>query len=157
MTAQELDQKKKRDAAIRSEIARRKAQGASGSHCESEYKTNANVCVDITDGEINCNKDFSGSYYTDCEVELEYEVRTDYSGRAYLDVAVECEVEIEYKSRSSYVPQSDSDREDESHDLFAHDSESNTLEFDFSFSSFQEITSVKISDASCEVTRVDLY
>jgi hypothetical protein len=138
-------------------MQRRKALGVSGDDCEAEYKTNAEVCVEITSGDISCNKSYSGEFYRDCDVTLGYEVSTDYSGGAYLDVEVECTVGIEYKGRQTYSTRSDSSSQDESHSLYAHESDSESLNFNFSFSSFQEITSAKISSATCEIDSVDLY
>jgi hypothetical protein len=157
MTAQEIQKQRELEKAVRAEVQRRRALGVSGDDCDTEYKTNATVCVEITDASIECNESYAGNYYQDCDLEIEYEVKTDYSGGAYLDVDVECEVEIEYKGRSSYVTQSDSDSQDESHSLYAHGSESETLQFNFGFTSYQEVTNVKIGSASCEIGSVDLY
>lgn len=139
------------------EMMRRKAQGVSGDDCESEYKTNAEVCVEITGGDLDCSEDYSGSYYRDCDVTLSYELKTDYTGGAYLDVEVECTVEIEYKGRNTYSTQSDSSYDDESHSLYAQGSESETMYFSFSFSSYQEIIGAQLSFAECEIESVDLY
>lgn len=157
MTAQELKNQKELEKAVLAEMQRRRAAGVSGDDCESEYKTNASVCVEITGGRIDCNADFAGTYYQDCDVEIDYDVETDYSGGAYLDVDVECEAEIEYKGRGIYTVEADSDRQDESHNLYAHGRESETLRFNFSFGPYQEVTSAKISSANCEVGSVDLY
>ncbi|WP_417438865.1 hypothetical protein [Idiomarina sp.] len=157
MTQQELQRQIELEKAAIAEMQRRRAQGVSGDDCDTEYKTNAEVCVEITGGDIDCNESYSGNYYNDCDVSLNYEVNTDYSGGAYLDVEVECTVEIEYKGRNTYSTQSDSSYGDESHDLYAHDSDSETLNFNFSFGSYQEVTSAKISSAECEIDSVDLY
>ncbi len=157
MTEQEFQRQMELEKAAIAEMQRRRAQGVSGDDCDTEYKTNAEVCVEITGGDIDCNESYSGNYYNDCDVSLNYEVSTDYSGGAYLDVEVECTVEIEYKGRNTYSTQSDSSYEDESHDLYAHDSGRETLTFNFSFGSYQEITSAKISSAVCEIDSVDMY
>ena len=157
MTAAEIQRQKERAAAIALELQKRRAQGVSGDDCETEYKTNAEVCVEITGGDIDCNENYSGNYYNDCDVSLSYDVNTDYGGGAYLDVEVECTVEVEYKGRNTYSTQSDSSRDDESHSLYAHGSDSETLNFNFSFSSYQEIISAKISGAECEIDSVDMY
>ena len=138
-------------------MQRRKAQGVSGDDCETEYKTNAEVCVKITGGDLDCNESYSGNYYRDCDVTLSYDIQTDYQGGAYLDVEVECRVEIEYKGRQIYSTQSDSSNQDESHSLYAHGSDSETMSFNFSFNSYKEITSVKISSAKCEIESVNMY
>jgi hypothetical protein len=115
------------------------------------------VCVKITNVDLHCNKSFMGNYYGDCDATLSYNVETDYSGGSYLDVEVECTIEIEYKGRQTYFTQSDSDRTDESHTLYAYGSDSETKSFNFSFSPFTEVYSVKISSARCEIERVDLW
>lgn len=157
MTAKDIQKQKELQERILAEMMRRKAQGVSGDDCESEYKTNAEVCVEITGGGLDCSEDYSGNHYRDCDLTLSYEVQTDYSGGAYLDVEVECTVEIEYKGRNTYSTQSDSSYDDESYSLYAQGSESDTMYFNFSFSSYQEITSAKISSAECEIESVDLY
>ena len=147
MTKAELQKQKELEQVILNKIKRRRFQGVSGDDCETEYKTNAEVCVRITGVDLDCEESFSGNYYSDCDVNLAYEVETDYRGGSYLDVDVECTVEIEYKGREIYITQSDSSNQDESHTLYAHGSDSETMNFNFSFSSFQEITNVKISSA----------
>ncbi len=157
MTPQEIRKQKEVEQAVRIEMERRRLQGVSGDDCETEYKTGAEVCVVITGVDLDCNESYTGDYYRDCDVTLSYEVQTDYKGGSYIEVEVKCAVEIEYKGRQTYMTQSDSSYEDESHSLYAHGSESGTMSFNFSFSSFKEITNVKISSAECEIESVDLY
>ena len=157
MTPQEIRKQKEVEQAVRNEIERRRLQGVSGDDCETEFKTGAEVCVVITGVDLDCNESYTGDYYRDCDVTLSYEVQTDYKGGSYIEVEVECTVEIEYKGRQIYTTQSDSSYEDESHSLYAHGSESGAISFNFSFSSFKEITNVKISSAECEIESVDLY
>jgi len=156
MTKEELKKQKELEQAILREIQRRKTQGVSGDDCETEYKTNTDVCVEISGGDLDCNKSYAGDYYRDCDVALEYDVETNYQGGSYLDVEIECTVEIEYKGRQIYSSRSDSSSEDESHTLYAHGSESEAMNFNFSFSSYKEVTSVKISSAECEIESVYL-
>lgn len=156
MTKKELQKQKELEQAILMEIQRRKLQGVTGDDCETEYKTNAEVCVEITGVDIDCNEGFAGKYYNDCDVTVSYDIETDYRGGSYLDVEVECRVEIEYKGRGTYITQSDSSYRDESYTLYAYGSESDSMSFNFSFSSFSEIISVKISSASCEIESVEL-
>ncbi|HEY6773064.1 MAG TPA: hypothetical protein VI140_03755, partial [Oxalicibacterium sp.] len=109
------------------------------------------------DTTLDCNEDYSGNNYRDCEANLSYEVKTDYAGRAYLDVDVGCELEIEYRGRQTYTSQSDSDSENSSHSLYAYGRDKKSIDFSFSFNSFQEITKVKISEAVCKIRSVNLY
>jgi len=157
MTPQEIKKQKEVEKAFKLEMERRKRQGVSGDDCETEYKTGAEVCIEITGVDIDCNESYAGNYYRDCDVTLDYEIQTDYKGGAYIDVEVECTVEIEYKGRETYTTQSDSGYENRTHSLYAHGSESGSMNFNFSFSSYNEITKVKISSAECEINSVDLY
>ena len=157
VSGQDIQKQRELEQAIIKEIQRRKLQGVSGDDCETEYKTNAEVCVEITSVNLDCNESFAGHYYSDCDATIYYEVETDYQGGSYLDVEIECRVEIEYKGRNTYITQSDSDYQDESHSLYAYGNESDSMSFNFSFSSFNEITSVKIIWAECEIDSVELY
>ena len=135
----------------------RVTSGAGDDDCETEYKTNAEVCVEVSDASIDCRKDYSGEYYRSCEVIVEYEVTTNYSGGAYLDADIECQVDIRDSGRGTYSWRSDSSTQDENHSLYAHGSDSESLTFDFSFSSFDEVTQVKIDSVTCEVDSVNLW
>ena len=157
MTADEIKKQQERLKKIAIEMQRRRAQGVSGDDCDTEYKTNAEVCVEITGGDLDCNESYSGNYYRDCDLSLNYDVQTNYQGGAYLDVEIECTVEIEYKGRQTYSTQSDSSSQDESFSLYAHGSDDGTMSFNFSFSSYKEVTSAKISSANCEVESINLW
>jgi hypothetical protein len=130
---------------------------SSSSHCETEHKTGAEVCMGVSNADLDCNKSFSGNYYRDCEVELSYQLTTDYNGGSYLDVDVSCEVEISYRGRKGYISSSDSDSETQSHSLFANDSESASMDFDFSFMSSKEVYKVEIESAECQIDSVNLW
>ena len=157
MTPQEVKKQRELEAAIAAEVKRRRGQGVNGDDCEVEYKTNAEVCVEIVDRGLDCNENYEGNYYRDCDATIRYEVNTSYSGGAYIDVDIECSVEIEYKGRNSYSMQSDYASDGESHSLYAHGSDDNSIILNFSFSSYREVTSVRISYAKCEVGDVNLY
>lgn len=134
----------------------KRTRNVSGDDCDSESETGAEVCVRATNASLDCQKSFAGEYYSGCEATLEYEVETDYDGDSYLDVGVECKVEITYSGRNTFVTQDDSDSQDDSHDLYAGDSDSGSMSFDFSFSSFQEVTRARIESATCEIDDVYL-
>lgn len=126
------------------------------SSCESEYQSGAEVCIEVTDADIDCDENYSDNYYNGCEVEIDYGLETDYRGQSSLNVDIECEAEISYKSRSSYNS-SGSDSETESHSLYAGGSDYNTIEVDFSFSSYKEVYSVELDSAECEIESVNLW
>lgn len=126
----------------------------SGDNCEYEYDTGAQVCVTATDVSLNCRESYDGTYYRSCEVEVEYDVSTDYEGDDYLDVDVECEVELKYKKRNGYSWSYDTESESENHSLYSYGSDSSDVELDFSFSSYSEVINVKIDKVECDISSV---
>lgn len=42
-----------------------------GDDCDTEYKTNADVCVKISDVNLDCRKNYSDEYYRSCEVTVQ--------------------------------------------------------------------------------------
>jgi hypothetical protein len=126
-------------------------------NCETEDKTGAEVCVTVTRASIDCNKAIFGEYYEDCDVRVNYELTTNYAGRGYLDVDMECKVEIEYSGRDIIFESSESGRKDSSRDLYANNSTSESMRFNFSFSPFEKPTRVRIQRAACEIDSMDLY
>ena len=157
MTQKELAQQRKIQQEIAKKIQQRRLKRVSGDHCETEYRTNAEVCVKVMDASLDCNKSMLGEYYNDCDVSLDYIIETDYRGGSYLDVNVSCNVDIEYKGRKTYISQTDSSSEEESHSIYAYGSDSNTLDFNYGFSSFDEVLNVKVTSYSCEIQSVDLW
>ena len=131
--------------------------GGGGEDCETEYKTDAEVCVEVSNTSLDCSKDHSREYFRGCEVQLEYEISTDYSGGAYLDVDIECTVDIRYRRQGFSSWRSDSLSQNSNHSLFAHSSDWENLNFDFSFSSSREVTNVEVESASCEIYDVNLW
>lgn len=157
MTSKEVAKQLAIEKKIREKILHRKAKGVSGEDCDTEYKTNAQVCINVTNVSLNCNKSYAGEYYNDCDVSVSYNLETDYRGGAYLDVNINCSVEINYSGKEMLLTQSDSDNSSENHSLYAHDSSGNSMDFNFSFSSFYEVTRVKVNSCSCKIESVDLY
>jgi len=45
--------------------------GTVGDDCDTEYKTNADVCVKISDVNLDCRKNYSDEYYRSCEVTVQ--------------------------------------------------------------------------------------
>nr|WP_102439579.1 hypothetical protein [Shewanella sp. 10N.286.48.B5]PMH85914.1 hypothetical protein BCU57_12825 [Shewanella sp. 10N.286.48.B5] len=153
MTPQEVQEQAELKKAYLADIKKREARG----FCETEYKTGAEVCIKPISTDLDCNENYSGNYYDSCEVSLTYKYETDYRGSAYLDLNVECEVEVEYEGKNTYGLRSDSDSERSSHSLYADDFGRKDIVFDFSFSYFDEVNNVKISDATCKISSVDMY
>ena len=137
-------------------IAAMERSVASGDDCETEYKTNAAVCVSVIGANLDCDEDYSGDYYDDCSVSLDYRVETDYAGGASLSAYVDCSAGIEYRGRNSYFSKSDYNSTSRSHDMYANDRDGGTVYFDFSFGYYEEVSRVQISSVECEVDSVDL-
>jgi len=113
--------------------------------------------VSVEDASIDCDKRYREEYYRSCEVEIEYELSTDYEGGSTLNVEVECEVEISYTGSNTYSRRSDSDSDSQDHSLWSGGWESDTMELDFSFSSYLEVARVGIEDVRCEISSVSLW
>jgi hypothetical protein len=125
--------------------------------CETEYKTNAQVCINLSDKRLDCDKSFDGDSYESCEVTIDYDVSTDYNGGSYLDAGVECEASIEYTGPEMYSWRSDSSTQDNNFSLYAHGSQSDSSTFDFSFSTFEKVTRAKIDAVHCTINSVNMW
>lgn len=131
--------------------------GRSSGNCETEFKTNAEVCVESVRASLDCDKNFEGDSYTSCDVQVRYDIETTYSGGSYLDVDLSCRVEIEYTGPGMYRWSSDYSSQSDSFSLFAYGSESGSMSFDFSFGAFEKVTRVKVGSAHCEIESVNLW
>jgi hypothetical protein len=129
---------------------------SSSGTCETEYQSGAEVCLEISDAELKCNESYTGDYYRDCEVEIDYELTTDYRGQSSISVDIECEAEISFKARQSYNS-SESDDESESHTLDANDSDYGSVDIEFSFSSYKEVYKVELESVECEIEDMNLW
>jgi len=156
MTQEEVRILEAREKAVLSAIAARRARLAAGNSCETESRSGAEVCLSLVNVVLDCDKNSYSNYYNSCEATITYELDTNYKGRSYLDVEVECRVDIEYSGRGFSSLRSDSQRKDESTSLHAGGSESETLRFDFLFSSYEQVTRAVISSYKCEIDDVEL-
>lgn len=139
---------------IRREMQRRQAMGARGEHCDSEYSSGANVCVTVKRAELDCSESYDRSHYDSCQADISLYIETDYRGRGYIDGRVKCEVTVAATGARGYES-SESNEERWNFSLYANDSATKTIEVDFSFSSYDKVRKVRISDVSCRVR--DLY
>lgn len=121
-----------------------------GSTCETEHRSGAEVCVEVTDTDLDCEESYSGDYYSDCEVQVEYDVTTDYQGQTGISVEVECEAAVSYEARGSY-DSSESEDDYYSHTLYANGSDYGSFELDFSFLAYKEVYSVDLESAECSI------
>lgn len=129
---------------------------AYGSECDSEYRSGAEVCLNVSDVSVDCDESYSGDYYRDCEVEIDYRLSTDYRGQSQIEVEVDCEARVGYKARSG-VNSSESDSDSDSFDLYAGDSAFESMTLDVSFPMYKEVYSVELESADCEIDDLMLY
>ena len=130
--------------------------GVAGAICETEYDTGAEVCLTVTNTDFDCNESYAGNYYSECELEVDYELQTDYRGNSSLDVNVECDAEVSYKARESYDSY-ESEYDSSNHSLYSNSSDYGSIDLDFSFSSYQEVYEVEVDSVDCEISSVELY
>lgn len=156
LSEREIQQREELARIIAQRQAELRSRGASGQSCQTEYETGARVCLSVSVADLDCDEDIYGDYYDDCEVEVDYSLETDYRGSSSINVDVECEAEISYES-NSYLSKSDDENFSESHSLSSYDSTYNQADFDFSFSSLEEVYSVELDDAWCEIQDTYLY
>lgn len=128
---------------------------ATGDDCKKERKSGAKVCLEVTDADFECDENYSGDYYDSCEIEIDYEIRSDYRGESRIAVDIECEGRVSYKARESYNS-SDSESESESHYLRANRTISDSMELEFSYSYYQEVYSAEVDSLECELDSVRL-
>jgi hypothetical protein len=153
MTIEEIAQEAQKEKELAEYIRQRRARFASSKNCEIEDKTGAQVCVSAVNAELDCDKYVGGETFSSCEAEVEYEITTDYKGRSSLSVDVKCEAGIKYLGGYSG---SSSEYKRNSHSLYRDGSDPGRARVDFSFSSYQEITSVKISDVLCKIDSLSI-
>ena len=127
-----------------------------GDDCRTEYDTESRFCISATDASLDCQESYGRSHYQSCEVEIEYEIRTDFEGEDSFSISIECEAEVGYRSDGSHWS-SDSEDESESHMFYSSYAISGEVDVDFSFSSYQEITQVRLDSVECEITNVLHY
>lgn len=151
MTAEELKAYRERMARLVEMATQRAAKG----DCETESQSGAEVCLSITNTYFDCDKSFEGTSYSSCSLSISYQVSTDYKGQSSLDVDVECKASIDTKKRQGFSGY-ETAQDDESHTLYATDSDSETVRLSFDFSSFDEVYRASVSTASCEVDDVSL-
>lgn len=122
--------------------------------CETEDKTGAQICVSLASADLDCDKYIGEEKFSSCEAVIKYEIRTDYKGNSSINTDIKCEGEVSYSGGYSG---SSSEYKRKSHTLYREGNDSDRVRLDFSFSSYQEVISVKITDARCKIESVSLY
>lgn len=151
MTAEEVKAYQERMARLREAAQKR----AAGGDCETEDQSGAEVCLTVTNIDLNCDEAFDGKSYSGCTLSISYDLETDYRGRSSIDVDVECNASIDTKKRDGFSGD-ESDSGEESHTLYAQDNESGTMELSFNFSGFDEVYRASVLSAECEIDDVSL-
>lgn len=128
-----------------------------GSECESEDRSGAEVCLNVSDASLDCDESYLGDYYDSCDVAISYRLETNHRGQSDIEVDVSCNAEISYERRDRYGSTSDYSSNWFSHDLGAHDSEYGSMNLHFSFSSFDEVVSAEIESVDCRIEDLELY
>lgn len=132
------------------------ASGIGGSSCETEYRSGAEVCLNIVNTNLDCHEDFSSNTYRGCDVTTEYELTTDYRGQSSLDVDVSCDAKIIHHAVNS-MRRSSSESNWLSHSLYAHGSGWHSMDFSFGFNTLGEINRVQLDSVTCRIDSVDLW
>lgn len=125
------------------------------STCEDEYRSGAEVCLEVTDVDLDCDESISGDYYDECEADIDYELSTDYEGQSSIEAEVSCEAEVSYDARNGYGG-SESDDDYYSHDLYNTGSEYGSMTLDFSFSRLDEAYDVELESTDCRIDDLTL-
>ena len=132
------------------------ASGVGGSSCETEYRSGAEVCLNIIDTNLDCREDFSSDTYRSCDVTAEYELTTDYRGQSSLGVEVSCDAEITHHAVSGRR-RSSSESDWFSHSLYSQGSDWHSMDFSFRFSTLREVHRVQLDSVTCRIKSVDLW
>jgi len=156
MTAVEKSAEAERHRLALAAVQARELQIAAGRHCESEYRSGAEVCLALVDTDLQCDNAIFGNHYQSCNVEISYRLETTYQGSSSIYATFECEAELSYLGKNIFGG-SDSDSERKSTTLYAGDSVRGTIELDFSFGVFAEVTRATLDSASCRVKDLNLY
>ena len=156
MTQQEIVQRNQRNAKIYEQMQQRKRDTLTSGNCQYEWDSESNVCVSVTSVDLDCSENHD-DFYSDCEVEIDYTVQSDYVGDSSISATVECEADISYRSNYHSSEQSKDDDDTYSHYIYDGMGTSGTIDIDFSFSSYHEVYELSLDSAECEVTSAMLF
>src|SRR6201999_867671 len=67
LTPDEVAQQQARELALLAALQQRRSGGISGDDCDIEYDTDSEVCVSVSDAELDCQETFDGDYYRGCD------------------------------------------------------------------------------------------
>lgn len=132
------------------------SSGMGGSSCETEYRSGAEVCLNIINTSLDCREDFSSDTYRSCDVTAEYELTTDYRGQSSLGVDVSCDAEITQHAVNG-MRRNRSESGWFNHSLYSHGSDWHSMNFAFRFNALDEIYRVQLNSVACRIQSVDLW
>ncbi|MBZ0330666.1 SH3 domain-containing protein [Halomonas sp. ANAO-440] len=132
------------------------ASGVGGSSCETEYRSGAEVCLNIINTNLDCREDFSSGTYRSCDVTAEYELTTDYRGQSSLGVDVSCDAQMTRHAVNG-MRRSSSESNWFSHSLYSHGSDWNSMNLSFRFNTFDEVHRVQLDSVTCRIESVQLW
>lgn len=155
LSESETQQREKLARIIAQQQEELRSRGASGQTCQTEYETGARVCLSVLGADLDCDENFSGGFYDNCEVEIDYALETDYRGSSSINTDVECEAEISYESML-YMNRLEDEKFSESHMLSSYGTVWDNADLDFSFFSSEEVYRVELDDAWCEIQNIYL-
>lgn len=156
MTTTEKAVQDERARRVQAALEARRAQIAAGQHCDTEYRSGAEVCLSITNREFDCQKAIFGDYYQSCEVQISYQLQTNYRGNSSVEAYFECSADISYSGKNIFGG-SDSSSERKRISLFANDTSRGTVNLNFSFAIFAEATRAQVVSTSCRIRDLNLY
>ena len=154
MTKTEQQQQEAQEKVALERLIERRA-GVTRDDCEWEYDSDSQVCVTTADASLDCSEAYDGSSYGSCEVEISYDVVTNFEGDGELAVEVECTAEVAYRGRDAYGWHHDSGDDDDSLSLSSLESYSGSITVDFSFGLYQDVIQVRVESAGCEIESVE--
>lgn len=132
------------------------ASGVGGSSCETEYRSGAEVCLNIINTNLDCREDLSSDTYRSCDVKAEYELTTDYRGQSSLGVDVSCDTEITHHAVNG-MRRNSTESNWYSHSLYSHGSDWGYMDFSFRFNTVDEVNRVKLDSVTCRIESAQLW
>jgi len=131
--------------------------------CVSHYENNSELCLEINNYSLKCNDDYSGKYFENCKVIINYKVSTDWEGNNLFDnhlhAVANCTSKIskDYFIHNSRFSEIDTRLERKSSFLSSNETLSETVTTEYSFPSFEKVISLKVLSIDCEADIFDPY
>jgi len=154
--AQNKAQVEKLLKAYREKRQRLETYGPSGSSCQTEYTTGAEVCLGNLSARLRCNESYLGNYYDTCYVYMDYTIETNHRGSSDISVSVDCSATISHTSPKDYISGSKSGYSSDTHYVSSYGTVNAEQEMYISFGYLDEPTEVRIKYSTCDITSANL-